>query len=336
MAEQDTAQVVDKKETQPERLTIQEAIAQRSREEAAPKVSMGPDGLPETFSEEDLLMLSDAEREAIMADEDIQPRVTQEDEDENDDESDGDGDGGGVPEAKKEDPAKEPPAREFQPEEVPDVSEARAKLEAAESKYDDLVEKFDDGELTKDEFQAQTKDILKQITGYQTEISRADQVAERNRTTVAERWYAAVGDYTKDRAALMDENGPLLPLWDKELRAVNSDPATSQLPVDRRLALAHERVLATAKFQGIEIPKDMAPPPGSQKKAQQKQQIEPRTDERDDIPPTVAHMPQTDTNATDESRFTQIDRVIDQDPHLAEQAASRLSDEEMERFLRGE
>lgn len=233
-----------------------------------------------------------------------------------------------VPVPPDETPADEPPAPQVETPPVqmappPDTREAEAIVQAANAKLDDLMEQYDNGELTRDEWREQQRAIIAQQAAAQAQINEAQRVITQNATQTREAWFSAVDAYQSQHDYLGQPEH--FDAWDSALKSVNSTAAYRNLPAERRIELAHG--LYAQHYRAV-TGNDLPSQPGA--KAAAAKQADPaapqrRTDPRPDAPVTLAQFSAAAENDLDNGTLAAILR--EKDPLKAEAMLAAAGDD---------
>lgn len=197
--------------------------------------------------------------------------------------------------------------------------DAQAQLDAIKARKAELVQKFDDGDMSAKEFQAgvdalaDEADTIKQSL-FKTRISQemAQQQAEQ-------RWVDDVRDFATSHPEVR-KSELLWGAFDVAVRKVTSDPANEKLSNREQLEKAHK---IFAEQIGIVVPA----------KKDGGEQAEPKLARK--VPPTLGKVPSAGISDTDDGRFAALNRLAAQDPDKYEAALKKLSPEELDQYERG-
>lgn len=221
------------------------------------------------------------------------------------------------------------PAPQHQPIVVPDTAQAEAIVAKVDADLEALAAKYDDGELTRAEFMAQQKQLVKQQAAAQVEIEKAIAVVQDNFTQRRQTFskfletYKAVGNNSLLWSAEHIDG------WDSALRAVTGNQAYVHLPLDRQIKLAHDMYAANVKaISGQEIHGSAA-----ETAVPAKTKLGPRTDARPEPVQTLADLNGDTATAMDDGTFASIDRTMMRDPISAEKMLARMSADQQEQYL---
>lgn len=280
---------------------------------------------------EELAMLTDEEREGY------------EEEDEGDDPELDEGDEGQDPEPKVDpeptpdadpEPAADPepvePKVEVEPEPKiapPPVplfradapADIEAKRQSIDAKEDDLVAKFDEGEITFAEYNKQVRTLNQERNNLDIAVLKSDLAREAQQSQIDNTWQSTAASFV-DAHPMISKNEALWSSFDVVLRRVTSEVmAKGHQPGQRELEKAYKQ---WSEDLGIsEAPKaDSAPPPKAKKVI--------------DVPPTLGKVPAATATDTDDGKWASLDRLADSDPIAYENAMMKLSDAERDEYSR--
>lgn len=195
-----------------------------------------------------------------------------------------------------------------------------AKLDDIKARKAALVEKFNDGDLNArdytDQLEALTDeaDAIKQAL-FKDRLSR--EVAGQQREQA---WRAEVTAFLSEHPEVC-KNEIAWGAYDLAVRAVTSASENSRLSDRQQLTKAHQ---LWADKLGITAP---------EKAPEAKTQASPPKPERK-VPPTLARIPASDTQGTDEGKWDALDRLAGTDPDAYEQRLARLSPAELAAYER--
>lgn len=206
-----------------------------------------------------------------------------------------------------------------------------AKIKELRQQQEELASKFDDGELTAKEFHAQRNSLDDQVSDLREAKLKASMSAEAR----AGNWFNNVVPDFLSQHSEYSEGSILYRMLDSEVRQrqhlaqeKGGDPHDPAI-----LQQAHDAV--TSEFAKIT---------GQQPKPKVKEETPPAENKKvekglgdgkkREIPPTLAHVPASDVNDTnDGGKFAYLDRLAEQDGVAYEEALAKLSDAERESYL---
>lgn len=208
--------------------------------------------------------------------------------------------------------------------EVPDISAAQALVDKLENEIEALAAKYDEGELTKQEWLAQQREIINKQAEAAAQIQHAQRVIAENAQTVEQRWFAGLDAFKAagNEALWTPEhfNG-----WDSALRSVSSNAQYSNLPFERQFELAHNMYAAHyLAMTGKALPTGV----GAKAQGEFKMAVEPlqpKTEPREDAPRTLAGMNGNLATALTDGTIASL---MSADPERAEDMLARLSEDD--------
>ncbi|WP_296763714.1 hypothetical protein [Sediminimonas sp.] len=229
-----------------------------------------------------------------------------------------------------------PPAPDVDMEQVENV------LGAYEDKRKGILDKFDDGEMTREEFQSQ----MTALDDERVEATVNKRMVEDQQRKEEARWNSAVGAYL-DQYPDIKGNQELLQRFDQHVRQVTADPDFAHLTYAQQLAHAHAQWAVKAQALGVEgvpdvkvAPKKKAeqaqkkPDPKPDPKPQQRAADEaPTNDGLGDAPQTLARAPASEITGGSDDKFAAL-RQMEKNatPDEYEAAVARLSPDERDQY----
>ena len=284
-----------------------------------PNKALNAAGLPDAFSMDDLkAFLDDGEIAALTgADESIMDDAAF----------------SVAPEAEPAAPVAPPPSQPdpqpLQPQiQLPDVADAQKAITDTDAALKALAASYDDGELTRAEWDAQQAALIQQKASAMAQIELAQAVIAQNQQSRAEAWFAKVDAYHSQYPELASQDH--IDGWDAALRSVSGSDAYSRLPMEKQIELAHRLYADHVEVTtGQTITR-----PTAAKAAAPTAPTGPRTDPRPEAPRTLTNLAGLEPGAdADDGTFAAIDRMMNVDPERAEQMLSRLPPERQAAYL---
>jgi hypothetical protein len=207
-------------------------------------------------------------------------------------------------------------ATEVQPLLAADAPEdAAEQLEAIAKQKEELVQKFDDGELTAKEYQLELDKLAKQereIEQAQFKAKLAQEMAEQQQRNA---WLATVNQFLSEHAEYRQY--PLrykaLDLAVRELAAQEENQGLSGREI---LEKAHEQIVEQFGLARAE------------EKPEGKKRRKPI-----EAPPTLANVPAASATETEDGRWAKLDRLMETDPERYERELAKLSDADRDAYL---
>jgi hypothetical protein len=203
------------------------------------------------------------------------------------------------------------------------------KLQAIDSKRDEIAKKFDEGELTAEELRAQ----LKPLDAEFRTIERQQIKAEVARETALETWGDEVASFI---AKHQQYKSPVLnSMLDAEVKKLQVEVQNPLNP--KLLEKAHANIAEQVKAAfGIET-KTTKPDPDPGKKTGGKAAdaaAKPGAKARPDLPPNLGNVPAADiTDADDGGEFAHLDRLAAKDSVAFERELAKMSPDARDRYL---
>lgn len=217
--------------------------------------------------------------------------------------------------------AKAAPTPEPQAEPVPDAAKAKQALNDIKAQRKELREKYDDGDLTDEEYDAKIEALDDQMAEAAADVK----YAERHIAKQQDAWKAAGKAYL-DRYPGLKAQGVIQAL-DKAVQELAAYPSVANLPHEQFLERVHRKLIAEAEYTGLEIPV-------IGKSTSQKAKQTPDGDESlGKAPKTLASVPSSDVSSLDDSPYASLERMAERgDPIAFEEAMAKLPADQRDRF----
>lgn len=209
-----------------------------------------------------------------------------------------------------------PPVPLFRADAPADIE---AKRQGIDAKEDDLVAKFDEGEITFAEYNKQVRTLNQERNTLDMAVLKSDLAREAQQSQIDNTWQSTASSFV-DAHPMISKNEALWSSFDVVLRRVTSEVmANGQQPGQRELDKAYKQW--TEDLGISEAPKaDPAPAPKAKKVI--------------DVPPTLGKVPAATATDTDDGKWASLDRLADSDPIAYENAMMKLSDAERDEYTR--
>ena len=223
------------------------------------------------------------------------------------------------------DPDAEPAPRRAQPETpliqpVEDVEGKRGQLKELDEKEDALSSRYEDGEVTRDEYRAGMRAIAADRDKIKGELLRAELAQEITKQERLRNWNGEVRLFLDEHPDL-EANQTRLASFDVALRAFATSEAAKGMSDRQILAGAHKQWRKDMGFA------DAAP-------EQPKKQALPK---RPEPPPTLRAMPAADTaGVIDDGEFAGLDRLQETDPLRYQAMLEKMPADKLEAYLRAQ
>ncbi len=194
-------------------------------------------------------------------------------------------------------------------------TDAETKLKEIGTQKEELITKFDDGEITAKEYQQQLDALAKQERDIERAVERAELAAEMEQQRLKNEWMATVNSFV-DANPVYKENPRLYRALDQEVRDVASSEEGKTMSGAKILAKAHENL--TAAFN---LPKP-----------QTAQDTKPKAPKAE-VPPSLHGVPAADANDVSGGKYAALDRLASTNPIAYEEALMKLPEEERNAYL---
>lgn len=203
-------------------------------------------------------------------------------------------------------------------------ADAEEKLKEIADQKADLRKKYDDGDLTFEEYETQKETLDEQRLEIKMAVKEAEtatkMVQQQARTaflTYAEKFTSEIHpEYAKDQA--------LYEALDKQVIELANLPKFANLTGEQILEKAHRLILLDHQEVFAERKKEPEADKGASKK-----QVTPKPN----LPPNLAKVPAAAMNDTGEGRFATLDRLAERGGMEFEKALAKLSDAERDAYL---
>lgn len=278
---------------------------------------------------EELENLSDEEREAILGEKDEDDEIvasiaadddnTPDDDDDNTPPADEP-----APTPTNQDPAPEPapaPAAEFTPELRADMPEnATERLAEIKTAADELLKKFEDGEIDAKAFMAQKEVLDQQSFDIKMAVQQAEFAQRQNAEARTQRW-----EYEQERFFGQEANGMykdpvMFAALNAQVKALGQDAANANRAPHWYLEEA-DRLVRERFAVGDKTPAGEKPAGGKK----------PTPPDLSMVPKTLANIPAAELPDTGNAEFAHLDKLDGMD---LEMALAKLSPEQADRYLK--
>lgn len=289
----------------------------------------------EGLSEEDLAMLTAEERAGLLDDEDEGDGTDGDDQgndNASDDDTDADGkaddkgddsqdagadsntQGGGKDgegQGELDDPIKPTPL--FKAELPADIEAKRTALDTQE---DDLVKKFDEGDITFAEYNKELRSLNRERADLDRAELKAELAKEAQQSQVEQTWQTTANTFVAEHP-LISKNETMWSSFDAIVRRVTAETMQKgEQPGRRDLEKAYKQ---WTEDLGISDAGTQKPQP-----KQKKQNI---------VPPNLGKVPAATANDTDDGKFAHLDRLAESDPLAFEAALAKMSDAQRDEYM---
>jgi hypothetical protein len=321
-------------------VTEDQAQAEQAQDDL-PEIEDAPSD-DEEWTEEDMRLLSDEERAALFDDEENEGATDNDDADEGVSDAADEGSDQGEPAAQAasddtaEDNADEDSDKGEQATgtQAPDMSAIDAEIEALKSAKVDVFDRYENGEISRDEYLAK----LDEIAGVEKEAISQRAVAESQEKAVYEAFISAAKGYFGEYPDLATQSHA--EAYDRHVRSITASPQYQHLTHRQMLEAAHRLYAAEAEVLGLEVPapkgkEKPAPQADAQPHAQDNATQPPAQKKRpgDKAPVTLANVPNAAPVSVSDGKYSALaQRLESAGPEEYERIIASLSPDEAEAF----
>jgi hypothetical protein len=201
-------------------------------------------------------------------------------------------------------------------------AEAETKLAEIAQQKKDLRSKYDEGDLTFEEYEAQKEALDEQRLEIKLAVEKATLAADMEQQRQKNAWLATVNRFLgANPIYAQDKNPRLYRALDAEVRELASKPEAANWTGEQLLAEAHKNL---SEAFGLNKPE---PNEGAKPKGEKKPIPKPA------LPPTLAKVPAAEATDTSGGRFAALDRLLTTNPLAYEEALAKLSENERNEYL---
>lgn len=204
--------------------------------------------------------------------------------------------------------------------EVPEGAEARLTEIATEKGA--LADKFDDGDMTSKEYQAELEKLNKEERGLERQIDKAQMAQDLENQRITNERMTEINTFLKEVGIPHDPKNLRFNVLNTAVIAVASDDANVNLSAREVMQKAYDLCIEEGALQ----PKKVDP---AAKPADAKPEVKKKTPVN--APPTLASLPASEINSTEDNRFAFLNRITD--PDKREAAFNKLSTADQEAYL---
>ncbi len=292
----------------------------------------------EGLSEEDLAMLTEEERAGLLDDED-EGDGTDGDDQGNDDADDDDTGADGKADDKGDDSQDAgadsntqgggkdgegdgelydtiKPTPLFKAELPADIEAKRTALDTQE---DDLVKKFDEGDITFAEYNKELRSLNRERADLDRAELKAELAQEAQQSQVEQTWQTTANTFVAEHP-LISKNETMWSSFDAIVRRVTAETMQKgEQPSRRDLEKAYKQ---WTEDLGIADTGTQKPQP-----KQKKQNV---------VPPNLGKVPAATANDTDDGKYAHLDRLAESDPLAFEAALAKMSDAQRDEYMQAD
>jgi chromosome segregation ATPase len=211
--------------------------------------------------------------------------------------------------APESDTSKSAPILIAQP--LPDLQE---KLNAIATKKEELLDRFDEGDMSAKEYQKEIDALAKEERAIERAQDRAELAVQMEQQRLQNDWNAQCNSFVESHQ-IYKENPRLYKALDAEVRELASKAETANWSGQKFLEEAHKNLKEAFKFEEPNGSKPIERP------------------KRPDLPPNLAKVPAADVEDTNGGRFAVLDRLAETDPAKYQDTLDNMPDRERDAYL---
>ncbi|WP_313824084.1 hypothetical protein [Leclercia sp.] len=205
------------------------------------------------------------------------------------------------------------------------TEELKAKYTDIDNRENELVEKFEEGDLTTREYNAQLRALNKERGDLEWQERKAELNRESVELEVQRQWEADVNAFLPNHPEIRDVEENWNSFNTVLLQVTGASAAQGKGYGAAELDRAY-RIWADER--GI-VAKEPAPAKQEQKPEPEKAKAKPL-----DIPPSLAKVPAAAPEDTDDGKFAALDRMAESDPQKYQETIARMSADEYDAYTR--
>lgn len=208
------------------------------------------------------------------------------------------------------------------------TEELKAKYDDIDKREEELIEKFEEGELTTREYNAQLRELNKERGDLDWQQRKDELNRESVEQQIERQWQADVKAFAERHPEIYasEEDFKALDLLVQSITKAKAEQGLRYGEADLERAY---RIWADER--GIAPPKPANEEPKQEQAAQQQKQ--PKQQQKAlDIPPTLAKVPAAAPEDTDDGKFAALDRLAESDPQKYQETIARMSADEYDAY----
>lgn len=195
-------------------------------------------------------------------------------------------------------------------------ADIEAKRTALDTQEDDLVKKFDEGDITFAEYNKELRSLNRERADLDRAELKAELAQEAQQSQVEQTWQTTANTFVAEHP-LISKNETMWNSFDAIVRRVTAETMQKgEQPSRRDLEKAYKQ---WTEDLGISDAGTQKPQP-----KQKKQNI---------VPPNLGKVPAATANDTDDGKFAHLDRLAESDPLAFEAALAKMSDAQRDEYM---
>lgn len=229
----------------------------------------------------------------------------------------------------------DPPKPLFRAEVPADLAD---KYAAIDTKEEELLAKFEDGDMTTREYNAE----LRKLNDERNDLKWLERKAELSQETLQQQqetlqqqqekvWLSTVQAFLPDHPVI-SESEENWNSFDQVLRTVTAVRINAGQPYGK--AELDRAYKIWADERGIEVKAAAAKEPAPTAKAPAAKAPAAKDEQKKELPPTLAKVPAASNEDTDDGKYAALERLADKDPQAYQEAIAKMSASEYEQYTK--
>lgn len=210
-------------------------------------------------------------------------------------------------------------------------ADADAKLKEIGDKKAELVEQFDNGDITAKEYQTQLDALGRQERELERAIDKAKIATEMKQQQEMGAWLTQVNDFTHKAHPEYSKSRVRWTALDTFVKEIAAKPENANLDGREILRQAHEMVVAD--LGEAPAPEPSADAGGKDGGKKDEKDGKPLKGSKINPPPTLAKVPAAENQDVDGGRWAALDRLAETDPLELEEKLMKMSAADRDAYL---
>lgn len=199
-------------------------------------------------------------------------------------------------------------------------ADIEAKRQGLDTKEDELIAKFDEGDITFAEYNKEIRALNRERSALDRAELKAELAAEAAQSQSEQTWNETAQSFVAEHP-LISKNETTWSSFDAVIRRITAEVMEKGgQPGRRELEKAYKQ---WTEDLGISTATEQKQDPAPQQK-QKKQNV---------VPPTLGKVPAATANDTDDGKFAHLDRLAESDPLAYEAALAKMTDAQRDEYM---
>ena len=195
-------------------------------------------------------------------------------------------------------------------------ADIEAKRTALDTQEDDLVKKFDEGDITFAEYNKELRSLNRERADLDRAELKAELAQEAQQSQVEQTWQTTANTFVAEHP-LISKNETTWSSFDAIVRRVTAETMQKgEQPSRRDLEKAYKQWTEDLGIADAGI-----------------QKSQPKHKKQNIVPPNLGKVPAATANDTDDGKFAHLDRLAESDPLAFEAALAKMSDAQRDEYM---